>query len=195
MFNKQTAQFAWAFQNVHMYNAQYRNMLMHPIKCNLYISTSSYVRILRRIVWSSTWILVCLSLVTSWHIFPMIQIERLVDTSLRCSQDTLERVKLTTWRGLSSWADNSMRPLSRGGWRKKCQNFNKIIWDVLAYNVRLTWMFETNSCKWKHLPNKYLLPTEWCAGCINVFAPHHPHQCVREFRAPFNQCVHDLVSP
>jgi hypothetical protein len=52
-------------------------------------------------------------------IFPMIPIERLVGGSLRCSQDSPERVKLTTWRGLYSWAGQSRQPLSRGGGNKK----------------------------------------------------------------------------
>jgi hypothetical protein len=49
------------------------------------------------------------------YIFPMIPIERLDGGSLRCSQDNMERVGLTTWRGLYSWAGESRRPLSRGG--------------------------------------------------------------------------------
>jgi hypothetical protein len=35
------------------------------------------------------------------------------------SQDNLERVKFTTWRGLYSWSGQSRRPLSRGGGNKK----------------------------------------------------------------------------
>jgi hypothetical protein len=54
-----------------------------------------------------------------WLIFPMIPIERLVGGSLRCNQDNLERVKLTTLRGMYSWAGQSRRPLSRGGGNKK----------------------------------------------------------------------------
>jgi hypothetical protein len=60
---------------------------------------------------------------TIWFIFAMIQIERLVGGSFRCSQDNLERVKLTTWRGLYSWAGQSRRPLSRGGGNK---NWSKL---------------------------------------------------------------------
>jgi hypothetical protein len=53
------------------------------------------------------------------YIFPMIPIERLVSGSLRCSQDNLERIKLTTSRGLYSWAGQSRRPFSRGGGNQK----------------------------------------------------------------------------
>jgi hypothetical protein len=49
------------------------------------------------------------------HIFPAIPIELLVGGSLRCSQENMEMLKLTTWRWLYSWAGQSRRPLSRGG--------------------------------------------------------------------------------
>jgi hypothetical protein len=53
------------------------------------------------------------------YMFPMIPIERLVGGSLRCSQGNMERLKLTTGRGLYPKAGQSRRPLSRGGGNQK----------------------------------------------------------------------------
>jgi hypothetical protein len=75
------------------------------------------------------------------YMFPIIPVERLVGGSLRCSQDDQERVKLTTLRGLYSWAGQSRPPLSRGGGNQKMgQNLNKLVWDV-PYNIKLILVF------------------------------------------------------